>query len=460
VICQRFSLANRYASNKDPKKGEWEQCGNQSFLRCSWHQQLSRIIEPLSRAAKETLPIVECSVTPVDFFIPRNAERRVRNDRDHKASLGDLARVFLKLGTIAFGGPAAHIAMMEDEVVRRRRWMTREEFLDLLGATNLIPGPNSTELAIHVGHRQGGWAGLLVAGVSFILPAVLIVMAFAWAYVRYGSLPEVAGILYGVKPVIIVIVLQALWSLGKTAVKTKFLAVVGLAGVALTWLGVHELLILAGAGLVVVLVKVAAQRDGRLLSLSSITQTVFLLQSTTTITSSFGLLPLFLFFLKVGAVLYGSGYVLLAFIRADLVERWHWLTESQLLDAIAVGQVTPGPVFTTATFIGYVLGGYQGAMVATLGIFLPAFCFVALSGPLVPRIRRSPTAGAFLDGVNVAALSLMVLVTFQLGRASLVDVKTLLIGLISGFLLFRFRINSAWLVLAGATVGWIVVRVG
>jgi len=385
---------------------------------------------------------------------PCNAERAVRSDRDHKARLGELALVFLRLGTTAFGGPAAHIAMMEDEVVRRRRWMTREEFLDLLGAANLIPGPNSTELAIHVGHRQGGWAGLLVAGVSFILPAVLIVTAFAWAYVRYGSLPEVAGILYGVKPVIIVIVLQALWSLGKTAVKTKFLAVVGLAGIALTWLGVHELLILAGAGLLVVLVRVVAQHDRRSLSVCSISQFAFLLQSTAT--STFGLLPLFLFFLKVGAVLYGSGYVLLAFIRADLVERWHWLTETQLLDAIAVGQVTPGPVFTTATFIGYVLGGYQGAIVATLGIFLPAFCFVALSGPLVPRIRRSPAAGAFLDGVNVAALSLMVLVIYQLGRASLVDIKTVLIGVISGFILFRFRINSAWAVLGGAIVGWIL----
>ena len=379
------------------------------------------------------------------------------SDRDHKASLGELALVFLKLGTIAFGGPAAHIAMMEDEVVRRRHWMTRDEFLDLLGAANLIPGPNSTELAIHVGHRQAGWAGLVVAGASFILPAALIVTAFAWAYVRYGSLPEVAGILYGVKPVIIVIVLQALWSLGKTAIKTKFLAAIGLAGVVLTWLGVHELLILAGAGLLVALVRTFARRnDRRLLSVGF----AFLLQSTATATSTFGLLPLFLFFLKVGAILYGSGYVLLAFIRADLVERWHWLTESQLLDAIAVGQVTPGPVFTTATFIGYVLGGFQGAIVATLGIFLPAFCFVALSGPLVPRIRRSPAVGAFLDGVNVAALSLMVVVTYQLGRASLVDIKTLLIGLISGFLLFRFRVNSAWLVLGGAIAGWIISRSG
>ena len=362
----------------------------------------------------------------------------------------DLAVLFLKLGIIAFGGPAAHIAMMEDEVVRRRRWISRDEFLDLLGATNLIPGPNSTELAIHIGHRQAGWPGLLIAGTCFILPAALIVTAFAWAYVRYGSLPQAAGVLYGVKPVIIVIVLQALWSLGRTAVKTKFLAVVGLAGIALTLLGVHELLILAAAGLIVAAGKF--MRSSRFLSL---TPFALLLQSTATATS-FGLWPLFLFFLKVGAVLYGSGYVLLAFIRADLVERWHWLSESQLLDAIAVGQVTPGPVFTTATFIGYVLGGSRGAIVATIGIFLPSFCFVALSGPLVPRIRRSPTAGAFLDGVNVAALSLMVVVTYQLGRAALVDIRTVLMGLISAFLLFYFRVNSAWLVLGGAIVGWIL----
>jgi chromate transporter len=255
--------------------------------------------------------------------------------------------------------------------------------------------------------------------------------------------------------VIIAIVLKALWSLGRTAVKTRFLAVVGLAGIALTILGVHELLILATAGLVVAVVN-AKHATRRFRSLISTSQFALFLQSTATATSSFGLWPLFLFFLKVGAVLYGSGYVLLAFIRADLVERWHWLSESQLLDAIAVGQVTPGPVFTTATFIGYVLGGSRGAIVATIGIFLPSFCFVALSGPLVPRIRRSPAAGAFLDGVNVAALSLMVVVTYQLGRAAVVDVTTLLLALISAFMLFRFRVNSAWLVLGGAIVGWIL----
>lgn len=370
-----------------------------------------------------------------------------------QTSLLELGLLFLRLGTTAFGGPAAHIAMMEDEVVRRRRWMTHQEFLDLLGATNLIPGPNSTEMAIHIGHRRGGWTGLLVAGVSFIVPAVLIVTAIAWAYVRYGSLPRVTGILYGIKPVIIAVVIQALWSLGKTSLKTKFLAVVGVAAVILTFLGTHELLILLGAGAIVVTWR--SVRHGRgptsLLSASPLITLLTVGASTT-----FSLWWLFLFFLKVGSVLYGSGYVLLAFIRADLVERWHWLTESQLLDAIVVGQVTPGPVFTTATFVGYVLAGPKGAVVATVGIFLPAFFFVAVSGPLVPRIRRSPTAGAFLDGVNAGALALMVVVTFQLGRAALVDFPTIALALLSAVVLFRFRVNSVWLIIGGAVAGWIL----
>ena len=369
-------------------------------------------------------------------------------------SLWTLCFLFLRLGATAFGGPAAHVAMMEDEVVRRRRWMTQNEFLDLLGAANLIPGPNSTELAIHIGHRQAGWRGLLVAGISFILPAMLIVMAFAWAYVRYGSLPQVAGVLYGVKPVIIMIVLQALWSLGRTAIKSTFLAFVAVASFALTLFRVHELLVLLTAGVVVALTRFTWRRLKRSVHLSaSVLPLMLLLQTSAAVTAPFGLWALFLFFLKVGAVLYGSGYVLLAFIRADLVERWHWLTETQLLDAIAVGQVTPGPVFTTATFIGYVLGGTQGALIATLGIFLPAFFFVAVSGPLVPRIRKSPVAGAFLDGVNVAALALMLVVTYQLGRTAIVDLKTIALALTSALLLFRFRVNSAWLILGGAIVG-------
>ena len=378
-----------------------------------------------------------------------------------QTSIWELARLFLKLGTIAFGGPAVHVAMMEDEVVRRRRWLTREKFLDLLGATNLIPGPNSTEMAIHIGYDRAGWPGLIVAGSCFILPAVLIVTVFAWAYVRYGSIPEVKGVLYGIKPVIIVIVLQALWSLGRAAIKTKFLALIGIAGVILAFLGLHELLVLLGGGLIVVAVRLtgrAIKGQQNLLSLISASPLFVFLQSGTTgaATASFSLVLLFLFFLKVGAVLYGSGYVLLAFIRADLVERWHWLTESQLLDAIAVGQFTPGPVFTTATFIGYILGGTKGAAVATVGIFLPAFVFVAASGPLVPRIRQSPTAGAFLDGVNAAALALMVVVTYQLGRAAIVDMTTIALAVLSAIVIFCFRLNSAWLVLGGGIAGWLL----
>lgn len=374
-----------------------------------------------------------------------------------QTSLWELARLFLKLGTIAFGGPAAHIAMMEDEVVRRRRWLPKEKFLDLLGATNLIPGPNSTELAIHIGYRQAGWPGLIIAGSCFILPAALIVTAFAWAYVRYGSLPQAARLLYGVKPVIIAIILQALWSLARTAAKTKFLIVIGVLAAVLSFLGLNELLVLFSAGAVVALVRLAGDfgkgAKKRLVSLTG--PFAFLIQaaSNTEVTTPLGLLPLFLFFLKVGSVLFGSGYVLLAFLRGDLVERWHWLTNAQLLDAVAVGQITPGPVFTTATFIGYLLAGPKGAVIATIGIFLPAFVFVAISGPLVPRIRKSPAAGAFLDGVNIGSLALMLVVTYELGRTALIDPITIGLAVLSAILLIRYRLNSAWLVLGGGTIG-------
>jgi chromate transporter len=374
-----------------------------------------------------------------------------------RAALVELAVLFLRLGVTAFGGPAAHVAMMEDEVVRRRRWMTREEFLDLYGATNLIPGPNSTELAIHIGHRRAGWAGLVVAGTCFIVPAALITLGFAWAYVRFGSLPQTGWLLQGVKPVIIAVVLQALWGLGKTAVKTKLLAAVLVTGAVASFLGANELAVLFGAGALVAAVARLAKREEpgappstRNLPFSALGGAV---GASTAAATSFGLLPLFLFFVKVGAVLFGSGYVLLAFLRADLVDRWRWLTEAQLLDAVAVGQVTPGPVFTTATFIGYVLGRASGALVATLGIFLPAFFFVAVSGPLVPRLRRSATAGAFLDGVNVASLALMAVVTLQLGRSAIIDWISAGTAALSAVLLLRFKINSAWLVLGGGIIG-------
>jgi chromate transporter len=378
--------------------------------------------------------------------------------------LRELAWLFLKLGTIAFGGPAAHIAMMEDEVVRRRGWLTHAEFLDLLGAANLIPGPNSTELAIHVGHRQAGVRGLIVAGVCFIVPAMVMVIACGWAYRRFGKLPEVSAILYGVKPVIIAIVFRALWNLSKSAIKTKFLAVVAVVCVAASAAGANQIAILFGAGLIVCVTRIAKIRmaGGKfgfqlLPGFQPLITPVSAASASVAVSGAaatpFGIWPLFLFFLKVGSVLYGSGYVLLAFLRSGLVEHFGWLTESQLLDAIAVGQITPGPVFTTATFVGYILGGPPAALAATAGIFLPAFFFVAISGPLIPRIRGSPSAGAFLDGVNAASLALMALVTFQLSRAALMDWLTAGLALGAALVQLRWKLNSAWLVAAGALAG-------
>jgi len=373
--------------------------------------------------------------------------------------LRELAWFFLKLGTIAFGGPAAHIAMMEAEVVRKRRWVTREQFLDLLGAVNLIPGPNSTEMAIHLGLVRAGWRGLIVAGTCFILPAMAIVLALAAVYVRYGTLPEVGWLLYGVKPVIIAIVLQALWRLGKTAVKGPLTATAGLAVVVLSFLGVNEVLLLFAGGVVIMAVQNAREAWGRGAGAVLITAPILLGGSPAPAAVAAGaavpvsLWSLTTFFLKVGSILFGSGYVLLAFLRADLVQRFGWLTDQQLLDAIAVGQVTPGPVFTTATFVGYVVAGVPGALLATFGIFFPSFVFVAASNPIIPRLRQSPWTAGFLDGVNVASLGLMAAVTWHLGRAALVDAVTVGIALIAAVLVLRLRLNSAWLVLGGALAG-------
>jgi chromate transporter len=374
-------------------------------------------------------------------------------------SVKELAQLFLRLGTTAFGGPAAHIAMMEDEVVRRRHWITRERFLDLLGATNLIPGPNSTEMAIHIGHQRAGWGGLVVAGVCFIVPASSITLALAWAYVRFGTRPQAGALLYGVKPVIIAVVVQALWGLGRTAVKTVPHAALAALAVGASALGMNEIVILFAAGAVAAALHAIAARVRQAPAGCAAWAAVgsVIPHVTTTagaVVSSFSLSALFLFFLKVGAILFGSGYVLIAFLRADLVDHWRWLSDGQLLDAVAMGQITPGPVFSTATFIGYVLGGLPGALLATAGIFLPSFVFVALSGPLVPRLRHSPTAGAFLDGVNVGALALMAVVTCTLGRAAIIDRTTVVLAGVSAFLLLRFRVNSAWLVLGGACVGF------
>lgn len=372
-------------------------------------------------------------------------EVRPPDGRKLSRELADLARVFLKLGTIAFGGPAAHIAMMEDEVVRRR-WLTSERFLDLLGATHLIPGPNSTEMAIHIGYLRAGAAGLIVAGTCFILPAALIVTAIAWAYVRYSQLPAAEALLYGIKPVVIAVIAQALWRLGKTAVKSWLLGVVAALCVGAGVLGLHELLVLFGAAMVV-----AASRARR--SLVSLIPLPLLATVPAIPAAAPSLWMLFLIFLKIGSVLFGSGYVLLVFLREDFVERLHWLTESQLLDAVAVGQVTPGPVFTTATFIGYMLGGVWGAAAATLGIFLPAFVFVALSAPLIPRLRSSPVAAGALDGLNAASLALMATVTAQLSLAAVHDAWTAGIAIASAVLIMRFDVAVVWLVVAGGLLG-------
>jgi len=370
-----------------------------------------------------------------------------------KVSLRELALVFLKLGTIAFGGPAAHIAMMEDEFVRKRQWLTRADFLDRLAAANLIPGPSSTELAIFIGQEKRGWRGLIVAGSCFILPAALIVSLIAAAYVRFGSLPQMAGILYGIKPAVIAIVLQALWNLGRTAAKTRLLVVIGMAAAVLNLLGVGPLLVLVFAALasaVTTLPKIKSQAGRPLvfLSLSAVT-------TGAGMAAAFSLFGLFISFLKIGAIVFGSGYVLLAFLRTEFVERLHWLTEKQLIDAVAVGQFTPGPVFTTATFIGYVLARWRGAVVATVGIFLPGFLLVAANGPLLRKIRHSPLAGSMLDGVVAGSMALMAVVSWQLARVALVDWITGAVLLASLALLLRFRINSAWLIAAGALVGWI-----
>ena len=366
--------------------------------------------------------------------------------------LREVVSVFLRLGVVAFGGPAAHIAMMREELVRRRRWVSDAQFIDLLGLTNLIPGPNSTEMAIHLGYLRAGAWGLVLGGVCFIVPAMLIVMALAWAYVRWGGLPVATGVLYGVKPVIIAIVLQAMWGLARTAVRGPLLAGAFVVAAALALAGIHELLVLFGAGGVAALV-VPRRRAvaGAVAALAWATPARVMAAAAAAGGVTLGTMTLV--FLKIGAVLYGSGYVLLAFLRADFVERLGWLTDRQLLDAVAVGQVTPGPVFTTATFIGFLLAGWTGAVLATVAIFLPSFVFVAASRPLLPRLRGSRRAAAFLDGVNVAALGLMAAVTWQLGRAAVVDPLTAALALAAAVLLVRTRVNSVWLLAAGGALG-------
>jgi chromate transporter len=367
--------------------------------------------------------------------------------------LRELFLLFTKLGFVAFGGPAAHVAMMRQEVVTRRGWMDDQEFLDLNGATNLIPGPNSTELAIHIGRERAGLPGLLVAGTCFIVPATLIVLAFAVAYKAYGSTPAGQSLLYGITPVVVAIVAQALWGLLKTAVKGALTAAVG-AGALLLYLfaGVPEIPLLFGAALLVFAAENARRWWwGRAVAMAPLGIPLGLL-ATAKAPAMGGILSIFWSFLKIGSVLFGSGYVLLAFLRSEFVGPG-MLTGRQLLDAVAVGQVTPGPVFTTATFIGYLLGGIPGAVAATIGIFLPAFVFVALTGPFVSTLRSSPVLSSLLDGVNVASLALMAGVTLQLAREMVLDPFAALVGVVALVLLLRFNTNSAWLVIAGGVVG-------
>jgi chromate transporter len=377
---------------------------------------------------------------------------------NRQPSLSRLALVFLKLGTIAFGGPAAHIAMMEDEFVRKRQWITEADFLDRLAAASLIPGPSSTEVAIFIGHSKRGRAGLLVAGCCFIIPAAVMVATIAALYVRFGSLPQVAGILYGIKPAVIAIVLQALWSLARTAVKTKVLAAIGVISIVLNAIGMAPLVVLAIAAIASGAAVWLERREGSMLLAIPLSGRSALLTGATAAVAiaPVSTLRLFLSFLKIGSVVFGSGYVLLAFLRAEFIDHLHWLTEKQLIDAVAVGQFTPGPVFTTATFIGYVVAGIPGAVAATLGIFLPGFLFVAVSGPLLPKLRRSLMAGAILDGVVIGSLALMAVVAWELGRAAIADWLTALIFLASAIALFRFRLNSACLIAAAALIGLIV----
>jgi chromate transporter len=386
--------------------------------------------------------------------------------------LSQLAKLFLKLGIIGFGGPAAHIAMMDDEVVKRRQWLTREHFLDLLGATNLIPGPNSTEMAIHVGYSYAGWLGLVVAGVCFILPAVLITAIFAWIYVRFGTLPAVAPLLYGIKPAVLAVILGALWRLGKKAIKNRQLFVIALGVVPLVLLGLNEILsLLLGGILGAIWLRMSAEKQAPPsstvemavagLNVSAVGQTAVAVAAQTASKVAPSLWQLGLFFLKVGSVLFGSGYVLIAFLQGEIVDKYGWLTQQELLDAIAIGQFTPGPVLSTSTFIGYIIAGVPGAIVATIAIFLPSFLFVAAVNPLIPKLRRSQWASAFLDAVNVSAVALMAVVTLHLAQTTLLqpfDLVAVLIAILAAIAVLHFRINAAWIVLGGAILGWLSSR--
>lgn len=389
------------------------------------------------------------------------------NDGSTWRRLAAVAGLFLKLGTIGFGGLVVQISMMEEEAVKRRKWLTRQAFLDIVGATNLVPGPNAVEVAIHLGYLHAGWAGFVVAGLCFILPSVLITAGIAWAYVEFGALPQVASLLYGIKPAVLAIILTAVWKLGRTAVKTWQLAAIGGAVIVAVLFGINEVIAILLGGVLGTLwlhgVRRIAIRSakqipvlvGWIAPLPHVPELAVIAagQAVTQVASWWSL---GWFFLKVGAVLFGNGYVLVAFL-GDLVEEYHWLTQQQLVDAIAIGQFTPGPLLSTATFIGYLVLGVPGAAIATIAIFLPSFIFVAILNPIIPRLRRSTWSAAFLDAVNVSSIALLGVVAVQLTRATLVTWPTWVIAVVAAFAGLRWNVNASWLVIGGAVLGWLFI---
>lgn len=374
----------------------------------------------------------------------------------NNADLKDIAKLFLKLGVIGFGGPAAHIAMMKEEVVTKRNWLTEQHFLDLIGATNLIPGPNSTEMAIHIGHERAGWKGLLVAGICFILPAVFITGIFAWLYKEYGQIPTIQPFIYGIQPAIIAIILGAVFPLAKKSIKSIKLAIIGLIVLVCSLLNFNEIYLMFGAGFLVLLL--AKIKNNKSTDVNSFSPLIFLHITNSTVLSATNL-NLFWIFLKVGAILYGSGYVLFAFLDTELVSTG-LLTRHQLIDAIAVGQFTPGPVFSSVTFIGYQINGPTGAIISTVGIFIPSFVFVALLNPLVKKMRNSKLFSEFLDAVNVASIAIIISICFAMGKDTITDWRTISIAVLSITLIFGYgKINSAFIIFGSSLIGYILTQI-
>jgi chromate transporter len=370
-----------------------------------------------------------------------------------RTKIAEVAKLFFWLGCVGFGGPAVHIAMMEEEVVRKRKWLTEQHFLDLVGATSLIPGPNSTEMTMHIGHERAGWKGFVVAGICFIFPAVIITGFLAWLYQQYGQLPQVQPFIYGIKPAIIAIILSLMLSLGRKAFKSLELTAIGMLAAIAVLLGCNEIYVLFGGGLLGIMVAYLKQKTGNIRALFPLV----LLQSNLSVDySSF---RLFAIFLKIGSILYGSGYVLFAFLDAELVSRG-LINKQQLADAIAVGQFTPGPVFSSATFVGWQIGGFSYAVAATLGIFLPSFLFVALLNPLIPKLRKSMAFSSFLDAVNVVSIAIIVAVVAEIGKTTMWNWETVLIAAISFMLTFVFKkLNTASIILGGAVLGYVLTFV-